>query len=167
MKDKYDLNHIWPVIVLIKITLSVKFCLTFRIECNCKSSESAFMDNLILEGTRYTPRIDFNRQRGKLIIEGRSIPENPGGFYDPIMHWIEEYFVKPKDFTRIDFKLEYINSGSSKYILALLRLLSDYYSKGHDIEVIWHYEEDDEAVLELGDHYKRTFSIPFKLEEII
>jgi hypothetical protein len=33
--------------------------------------------------------------------------------------------------------------------------------------VNWYYEEDDEAILSLGEHYKSSLKIPFNLIEYI
>lgn len=125
------------------------------------------MDKIVVENTTSTPRVEFDPTQGLIKLEGRSIPENPGDFYEPLMEWITQYFREPKKKTRVDLNLEYINSGSSKNILGLLRLLKTFYDKKHDLEVNWFYEEDDEAVLGLGEHYKSTIAIPINLIEFI
>lgn len=126
------------------------------------------MDIFNLEATETTPSVAFDTEAGELIIEGRSIPENPGDFFEPLAELLKEYYkYPPVDTTKVDFKLEYINSGSSKYILALLKLITKANEQGKKTIVNWHYEEDDEAVLELGEHYKNSFNVPFNLIEFI
>jgi hypothetical protein len=74
------------------------------------------MNDLILEKSYGTPKVKLLSKQGALKIEGRSIPENPSVFFEPIMDWLNEYFKNPAEQTVFDFKLDYINSGSSKSI---------------------------------------------------
>jgi hypothetical protein len=124
------------------------------------------MKELVLEKTVKTPYVNFDAESGILKIIGRSIPENPDEFYSKLFNWVNEYFKKPQSDTLVNIQLEYINSGSSKFILEFFQLIQDYNSKGHNCKISWHYEEDDEAVLELGKHYQAIINVPFKLVEI-
>ena len=124
------------------------------------------MKELIIEKTAKTPYINFDSQSGILKIVGRSIPENPEEFYSKLFIWIKEYFKNPQDESLVNVQLEYINSGSSKFILELFQLIHNYESKGINCKVNWYYEEDDEAVLELGKHYQSIIEVPFKLIEM-
>ena len=45
------------------------------------------MDNLTIEGSAKTPTVEFEGV-GKLLIKGRSIPENSIEFYKPVIDWI-------------------------------------------------------------------------------
>jgi len=121
------------------------------------------MEEYYVKKTLNTPEVRFSTYEGTLRIEGRSIPEDPGETYELIIEQLNEYFKNPMQLTRVDIKLEYINSGSSKYLLELMRIMKKNYDEGKDCLVNWHYEEDDESILELGQHYKNTIQIPFKL----
>jgi hypothetical protein len=121
------------------------------------------MEDFFVKRTFNTPEIEFKPAEGILRIEGRSIPEDPGEFYDIIILKLEDYFRNPQMLTRIDIKLEYVNSGSSKYMLEIFRIVKLNFDKGNDCLVNWFYEEDDESILELGQHYKNTIKIPFKM----
>jgi len=125
------------------------------------------MDNLKIDCTIKTPEIDFDSDKGELKIIGRAIPENPEEFFTDATHWIEEYFKAPKEQTTIDVQLEYINSGSSKFILELFHSLQEKHKAGKKCKINWYYEEDDEAVLELGRHYQSILELPFRLIEIM
>jgi hypothetical protein len=37
---------------------------------------------------------------------------------------------------------------------------------GNDIVVKWHYESDDEDMMEAGEDYKSIINVPFELVEI-
>ncbi len=125
------------------------------------------MEKLEFERKSNTPCVLFDHETGNLKIEGRSIPENPGDFYDEIIAWLREYFKNPQPVTTFDLNLEYVNSGSSKYLLGIFRIMKEEIQKGHKININWYYEEDDEAIQSLGEHYKSSLKIPFNLIEYI
>lgn len=124
------------------------------------------MNELIIEKTVKTPYVNFDAQGGILKVIGRSIPENPEEFYSILFDWVNDYFKDPQNETLVNIQLEYINSGSSKFILDFFQLFQEYKAKGHNCKISWYYEEDDEAVLELGKHYQTIINVPFKLIEI-
>ncbi len=123
------------------------------------------MEDLFLKKTFNSPEVEFSADSGELMIEGRSIPEDPGEFFDRLTAWLNNYFLHPKDKTVLNVKLEYINSGSSKYMLELLRIMKINHKAGRNVLVKWYYEEGDESIEELGQHYQQTVQIPFELIE--
>lgn len=123
------------------------------------------MDAMFIKKTLSTPEVELNPSEGFLRIEGRSIPEDPGEYFEIIFQSLEDYFKNPVQLTKINIKLEYINSGSSKFMLELLRIVKRHHEDGSTCEVNWYYEEDDESILELGQNYRNTLDIPFNLVE--
>jgi hypothetical protein len=124
------------------------------------------MEPILIEGTKKTPDISFNAETGILEIEGRSIPENSIEFYKPMVDWLDEYAKSPTDKTVVNIKLEYFNTSSSKCILDVFKKLEDIYKAKKDVVINWHYEEDDEDMLEAGEDYQSILKIPFKMIEI-
>lgn len=124
------------------------------------------MENLDIRPTNNTPEVNFNAETGKLLFKGRSIPEDAGEFYERILNWLERYFKETDLVTELEFVLEYANSGSSKYILEMLKQVSNY-TGGKKVKVIWCYEEDDESIEELGELYHNAIgNLPFEMREI-
>ncbi len=121
------------------------------------------MSDLYIQKTFNTPEVQLITAEGNFTIEGRSIPEDPGVFFEKIIRHLNEYYSNPQDLTTFNIKLEYINSGSSKFLLEILRMVKREYDNGHNCLVNWYYEEDDESIQELGQHYQSTINIPFKL----
>jgi len=103
------------------------------------------MENLIIESTNYTPKVEFKRN-GDLLLEGKSCPVNVTRFYYPIILWVEGLKAKRVKF---DIDLEYINSASVKNLLEILKSLE---ANRHikEININWHYEEGDDDALETG-----------------
>ena len=123
------------------------------------------MNDLYLKKSFNSPEVEFISASGELSIEGRSIPEDPGEFFDRLINWLNEYFLNPVEVTVMNIKLEYINSGSSKYLLEVLRIMKVNHEKGREILLKWFFEEGDESIEELGQHYEQTIQIPFELIE--
>jgi hypothetical protein len=120
------------------------------------------MEDLYLKKTSNSPEVEFVADSGELSMEGRSIPEDPGEFFERLIDWINEYFLHPAQKTEVSIKLEYINSGSSKYMLELLRIMKINHDAGKNVKVKWYFEEGDESIQELGIHYENTIQIPFE-----
>ncbi|MCX7862514.1 MAG: DUF1987 domain-containing protein [Bacteroidales bacterium] len=124
------------------------------------------MDPIVIEGTPKTPSVNFNATTGVLEIKGRSIPENSIEFYKPLIEWIEKYGSAPQPKTIVNIQLEYFNTSSSKCILDVFKRLEAIVNNGHDVLINWHYEEDDEDMLEAGEDYQSIIKVPFKMIEV-
>lgn len=124
------------------------------------------MENLKIQPTFNTPTIDFNAETGKLFLKGRSIPEDPGEFYERIFYWLEEYFSKSPKETELEFQIEYANSGSTKYLLEILKEIYRLSSEGKNVRVIWCFEEDDESIEELGELFRNSVNLSFEMKVI-
>jgi hypothetical protein len=121
------------------------------------------MEDLKLRKTQYLPEVDFSASTGLLSIKGRSISENPLPFYEVIIHWLNDYFVKPQPKTTLSFYIEYANSGTAKMLYNIIEALESFSKRGYNCEVIWYFEEDDESIEDLGEYLKSSFSIPVSI----
>lgn len=124
------------------------------------------MESLNIEGSAKTPTIKFEPASGKLLIRGRSIPENSIEFYKPLVDKLEEYAGSPQSTTNVDIQLEYFNTSSSKCILDVFKKLEAINAGSSEVVINWHYEEDDEDMLEAGEDYQAIINVPFKMVEM-
>lgn len=125
------------------------------------------MENQIIqEQTKNCPGIYFEKEAETLFIKGRSIPENPESVFKPLRDWVSEYFTGSQSLT-MSIILEYINSGSSKHLIEILKTLKKYQEGGKHLNISWFYEEDDEAILELGEHFRDTSGLSINIEMLI
>ena len=123
--------------------------------------------SLIIEATVKTPRIDFNSNSGLISISGISIPEDPQEFFMPLDDELDVYVNEPSENTCLEFKLEYFNTSSSKCILDVFKKIEGIHKEGNSTMIInWHYEEDDEDMLEAGEDYESIIDVPFKMIEM-
>ncbi|MBN2275663.1 MAG: DUF1987 domain-containing protein [Bacteroidales bacterium] len=107
------------------------------------------MKTIVIEATHSTPAINFCTD-GRLLIEGRSLPEDVNRFYKPLIEWIIGLQVES---VKLDINLEYFNSASAKKLLELLKSL-DANSKIKHLVINWHYEEGDDDALETGQIFE-------------
>jgi hypothetical protein len=118
------------------------------------------MDNLQIAGSNKTPEILFDSNNNTLSIAGRSIPENSIEFYKPMLAWMEAYAATKPENTKLQIKLEYFNTSSSKCLLDIFKKLE---TIGGKCQVEWFYEQDDEDMLEAGEDYEAIVHVPFKM----
>ncbi|MEO8068736.1 MAG: DUF1987 domain-containing protein [Flavobacteriales bacterium] len=124
------------------------------------------MASIKIEGTTKSPTVNFDDATGLLEIRGRSIPENSIEFYKPLIDWIDRYSRGAQPKTTMRVQLEYFNTSSSKCILDVFKKLEQVRSAGNEVAVLWHYEADDEDMLEAGEDYQAIINLPFKMIQI-
>ena len=120
------------------------------------------MEPLTIEATPETPSIILDKQKNTFKIQGKSFPEEARSFYKPVLDWLTEYAHNPNEKTSVIIDLEYYNTASSKMLLEVLKTFKEIHKKGSEIEIQWHYPEDDEDMLEAGEDYEEILQIPFR-----
>jgi hypothetical protein len=119
------------------------------------------MEALRIQETHKTPEVLFDPKNEVFEIKGKSIPDDAELFFADILNWMEDYVSNPNENTIIKIDLEYFNISSSKRILFLFYKLNELKEKGKNIKIIWHYNEDDEDMFEVGQDYAFMVKIPF------
>ncbi|MBL7110314.1 MAG: DUF1987 domain-containing protein [Bacteroidales bacterium] len=115
----------------------------------------------LVEETKNTPYIKI--EKGNVTIKGRSIPEDSFQFYDPVMKACDQYVSDPPKQTEITVHLDYVNSGSKKYLTNILTVFETSYLKGFNYNIAWRYDSDDEAMYDLGIDLKGIIKIPIEI----
>lgn len=114
-----------------------------------------------IESTQSTPKIILDSEKGTLIFEGHSLPENPITFYNPVKNWIKEYLEDPSKETFVKFNLDYFNTASSKVIMNIIEMFKVLDNDQHKITIEWHYQMDDEDTLEAGEEFAQIAGMDF------
>jgi SiaC family regulatory phosphoprotein len=122
------------------------------------------MENVFIEGTDRTPQVELNFEKGILAISGRSITENPIGFYKKIEDYINEYTANPLPKTIFKVAMEYFNTSTSKCLVDIFKQLESLQSPEYQVLVEWYYEKDDEEIMDSGEDYKDIVDIPFEIK---
>ena len=119
------------------------------------------MEALRIQATVKTPEVLFDPTNEVFEIKGKSIPDDAELFFTDVLAWIDDYVSHPNDETLLKIDLEYFNISSSKRILFLFYKLNELKSKGKDVKILWHYNEEDEDMFEVGQDYAFMVKIPF------
>jgi len=130
------------------------------------------MENLYIEPTEFTPKVNFDIKNRKFELIGTSRPEDVVSFYESIIFKVETFVntileeeINPGDFNfNLVFDLDYMNSASSKYILQILDYFKKLYLKKAPINVDWYYEDIDDQIFEDGEDLSDVIKIPFNLK---
>jgi len=118
---------------------------------------------LKLKQTEDTPQVVFDISKDQFTIIGKSLPENPAEFYEPIIDWISSYIKKPNANTEFKINIEYFNSGSVKQIMVLFTLLEEIIATGNKVKIVWCYDINDDLMEIKGHEFKNMLTIPFEL----
>lgn len=123
------------------------------------------MDRLELQPTQKTPYVLLDPS-GKIQFRGRSIPEDVSLFYEDILDWIIAYTSSPSSLTEVVVEMEYLNSGTSKYMLRILKKLKEVDNEGFELIIKWVYEEGDDDILERGEYYASILDLKIEFVEV-
>lgn len=112
------------------------------------------------------PNVNAKPKFRRVEISGHSRMADPGTFYLELTDDLLQYFHQFRKTLILEFKLEYINTGSSKWIFQMLHNIQQKVSGKGLVQVYWHYEEDDEVILQAGEILRASLDLDFKLIEI-
>jgi len=137
-------------------------------ELNKKRGEifmGLFVSNKVNEVAIDTPTVNVKERLKKIEITGKSRMTDPGLFYNELLQTLENNFQKFKHTLIIEFRYEYINTGSSKWLYHVLSHMQNLVANEGMIEIYWYYDEDDEIIFEAGEVLQSILKIPFHLRE--
>lgn len=95
------------------------------------------------------PLIHFFGQKQEGVIRGRSTPSDARTIYDSAQHWLQRFFASGAEAFTLHIDLHYINTASSVKIYDIISFLKRRSDLGNTVEVIWHYEAEDEQILDV------------------
>lgn len=122
------------------------------------------MEALLIEAREDSPGIKLDKENNLFEITGNSYADDPVPYYIPIFDWLDEYIKNPNDITCFVFKLNYINTASSKQIANILSILQEVRDKTK-LKVKWYYHKDDEDMYDEGLALNNNLKIDFEFIE--
>ncbi len=127
------------------------------------------MDTLLIEATEFSPKIYFNPNENKFEIRGESRPENTSKFYAQLIQWVEQWKTDlsanpPSKHFVFEFRFDYFNSTSAKFILDFLQKLNELVHLIPDLKISirWYYDSRDEDMRESGEEFSHLVDLPFE-----
>lgn len=121
------------------------------------------MTPLILDKTSDTPEVILDKTGGQFSFEGKSIPEHIKKFYDPIVNWVAAYIENPNKETKVDFKISYFNTPSSKFLFDIMELFAELPKRNEMLIINWYYYESDNDMLDAAEGFSKMLEFPFNL----
>lgn len=115
--------------------------------------------------TDFTPSVKILPEENRIIITGPSRLEDPSPFYEELVIVLDETIINYKSRFFIDFKLNYLNSSSSKWLFHILKNIQARFGKTRTMSVNWYYDSDDESMLEAGEVFQNLLNVPFRIIE--
>ena len=129
------------------------------------------MNKINIIATLKSPRVILDPENYLFEMEGNSRPENVRDFYYPIIDTLKKYFENlveknlkdsfNENGMKFNFKLDYFNSSSAKFISDILVIVKKFVDEGFDIKIYWYFEESDEDMKDVGDDFSDMISHPF------
>jgi len=107
------------------------------------------MKNLYFEPeSTNEPKVEFNAETGICMISGDCYPETGYYFFENLHSWINNYITEVKGSISFTINLRYFNTSSSRGLFILITILKKYKDEGGNVKLMWHYDKDDEYMLE-------------------
>ncbi len=135
---------------------------SMRITCEIEDrSTDKKLKPLIIPNSGFSPEINLNLETNTFSIKGRAYPSHPEQFWKPVLDWFstlaESTESQPNGGIIVDMSLDFINSGSEKYVLEIVKTLK----KIKLGAVRWYYDEDDEDIMDMGEDLFKSTGISF------
>jgi len=116
------------------------------------------MDNISINPTDRSPRVDFDFAQGIFRLEGESYPEDSASFFAPLLQQLRDFLESdaPQP-VAFDLAMTYFNSSSAKALMNMFQLLEDAAARGRGVVVNWHFHPDDDTMEEFGEDFGLDF----------
>lgn len=121
------------------------------------------MKNIRINGTKDTFNVLCDAENGLIQFEGASYPEDAVSFFEPIYDWLSSYIENVNKPITLDFKINYLNTSTTKCLLDFFEALEDYNQDGGEILVNWYFDKLDKDIMETGEEFNEEMDIPFNL----
>lgn len=119
------------------------------------------MKSLLIEPSKNTPFIEFDKTKNLFKLIGSCFPEDVVDFFEPVMAWIKKYISDPNPMTEIHIQFKYLSSNSLKQVLMFLKTLEPLAAEGR-LKIKWFQETIDEDMQEHGEILEQLSGLPFE-----
>ena len=123
------------------------------------------MSDLHIAATDRTPEIQLSAAQGIFSMRGESFPEDVAAFYGQVIMAIDAMASTIQGPLKVDVAMVYINSSSIKAMFRIFEGLENVRKNGHPLTIIWHFQDDDDIMQELGEDFKDRFpDLPIEVQ---
>lgn len=106
-----------------------------------------------IEGSDYTPGVDFNSETKELnILEASRGREYTPEFLEPILNWLKQFMVESGESITFNYRMRYFDKNSSHLFLAVVDTLEGYqFDKDGSVTINWIDDETGKIIDPLGE----------------
>lgn len=120
--------------------------------------------DLLVSPTRTSFGIEFLFSQGVLKFTGHSYPENSVEFFQPLLNWVKDLTSFPGKKIRVELRVKYFNTSTSKYLFQIMELLQAYHAKGNELDIIWFSSGNDDDMLDSWREIMHELDLGFGIE---
>lgn len=117
-----------------------------------------------IPATKHTPQVEIDEAAYTVNISGVCIPENAYVHFKSLEDWLNTLTPDHVEEVGFTFRLEYMNTLSSKAFLDYLRTVKN--QKQINLRVVWEYYSDDEEMRDHGETFSEITDIPFEYRSV-
>lgn len=114
-------------------------------------------------GSFPTPRVDFDPATGVMRLEGESHPEDAASFYAPLILWIDGLVSGPPRAVTLELRLTFFSAATRPQLLALLRGLRKWASRGAEVRASWFIDPGDEDMVDVAGDLASMSGLPIRV----
>lgn len=115
----------------------------------------------VVQATKETPYVKYNKVERSLCIRGRSTGKNMNDFYAPfIQKSLRD--LKAGNSMKVELFFQNINTSTVKVLFDMFKAFRTAQAGGAKINVLWICEMDNEAMLETGADLSELYGLPFQ-----
>lgn len=121
------------------------------------------MNDLSIEATVSSPSVHLSLAEGLASLAGESYPENAFDYYAPIIAWIKEFLATRTGPLKLELRLSYLNTSSTKCLVDILDELENAHTSGREVGVVWYCERGNERAQESAEEFREDVELPFDI----
>lgn len=114
-------------------------------------------------GSFPTPRVEFDGETGVMRLEGESHPENAASFYAPLILWLDGLVAGPPRVVSLELRLTFFSAATRPQLLALLRRLKRWTSRGAEVRATWYIDPGDEDMIDVAGDLAKMSGLPIRV----
>ncbi|MEE4176785.1 MAG: DUF1987 domain-containing protein [Bacteroides sp.] len=121
--------------------------------------------DLMIAATPASFGVEFRINEGLLRFSGNSYPENAVDFFQPLLNWVRDYVRNTRQQTLVEFRINYFNTSSSKYLFQIMEIMNAFRQKGNPVEVVWISNAENDEMLETWREIMIELELEYTLKD--
>ena len=121
------------------------------------------VNDLIITGSISSPTVRLVASRGIMELTGESYPQNAFDFFAPIIEWARQFLHTESTPLRLELRLSYLNTSSTKCMIDLLDMLESAHKSGRSVRVTWYCDRENDRAREAAEEFREDVTLPFQI----